>query len=333
MSDKQEGKTQASGSDMEITTEMMNLKTAESTSSFTSVGSSASKTSTVVEKDKGGPTVTLPVDTYNKFIDIVNHLHIDPEKGLTSRKRPRASNEDNSPATKRGKPNIKEENLPEYREARNVKAKLQKYTVTQTTLEKYISHDKVIVPKAFEIKVKPIIGNDNKTFIENWNQEVQKMQRALLDLQTDFCRTMVHDLTRDSTKATTKLRGKLEGNTAELNEAEAAIETVAKRVKAAEYTKLQGRWARDIGDHESQAMGIPLQKNNKKSNGKANQKPKNKQESEKKDNNFPNRKYKKAKRRLNNNNNKNKNNDKNSDDFSHKDLKKILRVMKAMEDN
>jgi len=327
MSDVQEVTPQTTRSDTDITNQMSRLNTNGSTSSFQSMHSNAS-----TMKEQREPMITLPESTFNRIMKVVEKA--ETNNGDNPRKRQRVSNEDDGPNNKkRGKPNINEDNLSEYRQARNLKAKLQKYIVTNTTLEKYIGHDEKIVPKSFEIKIKPMIGNDNKTFIEKWDSEILKMQRNLLDLQTEFCRSMVHELTRDSTNATTALREKLSNNQAELNEAEAAIETVAKRVKATEYTKLQGRWARDIGDHESQAMGIPTKapnNNNKKSNGRPNQKPKNQRNNDKKENNFQNRKFKTAKRRLNNNN---KNRNQNKDDINPKDIKKIMKVLRAMEED
>ena len=277
MSSGQEDQVTPVQSDTDLSNQMNRLNTAGSSTSFHSTTS----TGTVVEVGNAGMT-GMPTYLVNKLLKLVDHMKIDSEK--PSRKRPRAPEDGPSPNIKRGKPNIQEANLPEYKEARNLSAKLEKYKVTLTTLKKYIGHDTTIIPNQFEIKMKPMIGNDNTDFMGTWNNMIQEMQRTILQKQAEFCEQMVRDLTRLTEEATTKLRAKLSDNAAELQEAEAAIKTVANRVKATEYTKLQGRWSRDIGTHESQKMGIPVQKPKNPQGGKQNGKNNNARNQPNKDN-------------------------------------------------
>jgi hypothetical protein len=122
-----------------------------------------------------------------KFINILN-LNDGPPQ---NRKRPRDP-QDNSGSNKKDKPNISEAYLKEYRLARNMRSKQEKYKVTSSALDKYLGHDYTIVPKGLEINVRPMIGHENKAFMEQWTNKVQEAQRDLLTLHAEYCKGATH---------------------------------------------------------------------------------------------------------------------------------------------
>jgi len=222
----------------------------------TSTVSLTSAANTVVNVEQRHTMV--PTDEFNKLMKYIDNLNLN--NGPYNRKRPRDPQDNQGSSNKRGKPNISEANLNEYHLARNLRSKQAKYEASSSALDKYLSHDDTIVPKGLEINVNPMIGTENNSFMERWTNRVHETQRGLLTLQAEYCKGATHEYTTLANNAIEEMKTKMADNPEELRDAQSAISTVATRVKATEYTKLQGRWSRDIGIHESRKSGIVLPK-------------------------------------------------------------------------
>jgi hypothetical protein len=289
----------------------------------TSMGSLNSVSNTVV--NAGPQNTVVPTSEFNKLMKFINNLNLN--NGPPTKKRPRDPQESTGP-NKKGKPNISEANLKEYRHARNLRSKQEKYKVTSDALDKYLSHDDTIVPKGLEINVKPMIGHENTTFMDSWTNKVNESQRGLLTLQAEYCKVATHEYTNLADKAALEMQKKMGDDSEELTEAKSAIKTVATRVKATEYTKLQGKWSRDIGIHESRKMGITPPRRNQppKNNGRRNNPNQNipKRNNDRRSEN-QNRPTKVAKRRLPHN----KGSRNHDDGVSQEELAKALDIVRA----
>ena len=177
----------------------------------------------------------VPTDEFNKLMKFIDNRNLN--NGPINRKRPRNPQDNTGSTNKRGKLNISEANLKEYRQARNLRSKQEKYEATSSALDKYLCHDETIVLKGLEINVKPMIGLDNKAFMERWTNRVHETQRGLLILQAEYCKGATHEYTSQANNAIDEMKTKMADNPDELREAQSAISTVATRVKATEYSK------------------------------------------------------------------------------------------------
>jgi len=147
-----------------------------------------------------------------------------------------------------------------------------------------------------QIKSRPIIGGMDKEFMQQWDQHRKTAEAQFLVLQQEYITRMASKTKNDADSLAKILEDKISDDTAALQESKDAIATVANRVRASEYTKLNARWGQDLASHEARKFGV-----RKQTKTKTQSKPAEDQEPQPGPSNKPDftpRVYKKAKRSL-----------------------------------
>ncbi len=105
-----------------------------------------------------------------------------------------------------------------------------------------------------QIKTRPIIGAADKEFMEKWSSIKTKAEKGFMALKQDFA---IHNHCHysDLSKALATQLEKYMG-AEKYKDAEEAILTVANCIRAEEYTKLNGRWAYNLSNHEMSKYSV-----------------------------------------------------------------------------
>ena len=201
------------------------------------------------------------------------------------------NNADDTPATKRGKPNLPPQGEALYKAARNARAKAAKYDANESQLAKYLGHTEHIAPANIRLRATPAFGADESTMKSEWLSIIRQAEKALIAAEIEFLKRAQRAEETKARDALVKLQGILQRDPQAYNDAEAAIATVVSRVKASESQKLRQRWVHDIHRNEAAKVGLTIPRK-PKLNGQTSKRP------AKQSPTTQNRTFKQGKRRL-----------------------------------
>ena len=168
------------------------------------------------------------------------------------------NNADDTPANKKGKPNLPSQADPFYKAARNSRAKVAKYEANESQLAKYLGHSEHIAPANIRLRATPAFGAEEEQMKSEWLSVIRQAEKSLISAEIEYLKRAQQAEETKARDALVKLQGILQRDPQAYQDAEAAIATVVSRVKAAESHKLRQRWVNDVHRYEAAKVGLAI---------------------------------------------------------------------------